>query len=330
MLSIFTDMKKTLFTLSILFCAHSLCAQEGSVGYEFLEIPVSAHSAALGGNNVSVIEDDITLIYTNPALLSNISSTTLNFNYLSYISNTNKLSATFGCISGERGAWAIGAQVLSYGSMKETTEDFVDTGEFSANDMAIQGGYSYLFNDKLSGGVVGKALMSNYGNYSSLALAVDIGINYYDADRGFSVGIVAQNIGREVDHLHEESVDLPFDLSLGFSKDLNNAPIRLSFTLSDLTNWGNYYEINGKSQNFSKRFFNHLTIGADVFPSASTWLALGYNFRRANEMEFLDDSHWAGFSFGGGLSIRKFKIGVAYGKYHVGASSIVVNATYNL
>ena len=207
-----------------------------------------------------------------------------------------------------------------------------ELGEFSASDIALHGGYSYLFNEKWSGGAMGKVLLTNYGVYSSLALAVDLGFSFYDEDNGVSIGFVAQNLGGQIDPLNEESEKLPFNLVMGFSKELNNAPIRLSFTLSDLTHWSEdyYYEVTGKKHNFSKRFFNHLSIGADVFPSSATWIAIGYNFRRANEMKFLDSSHWAGFSLGGGLAIKKFKIGLAYGKYHIGASSILVNATYNL
>lgn len=325
-------MKKYLFILCFFVEMSCAFAQDGSCVYEFLKIPVSAHSAALGGNNVSIIEDDVTLMYTNPALLSNISATALNFNYMSYISGTNKLSVTFGRLSGERGVWAVGAQVLNYGSMTETTSDFVEVGEFSVSDIALQGGYSYLFNDKWSGGAIGKVLLSNYGAYSAVALAVDLGISYYDEDKGLSIGFVAQNLGGQIDALHDKSENLPFNLVLGFSKVLNNAPIRLSFTLSDLTRWSEdyFYDVIGEKQNFSKRFFNHLSIGADIFPSSATWIAIGYNFRRANEMEILDSSHWAGFSLGGGLSIKKFKIGLAYGKYHVSASSLMLNATYNL
>ena len=325
-------MNRFLLAVCFICASFDVMAQEGRSGYRFLEIPVSVHSAALGGNNVSIIEDDVTLMYTNPALLSNISSMSLNFNYLSYISGTNKLSATFGKLAGERGTWTVGAQVLNYGSMTETTEDFAEIGDFSASDIAIQGGYSYMFNDKISGGAIGKVLMSNYGDYSSVALAVDLGLNYYDADKGISIGLVAQNLGGEIDHLHETSESLPFNLVLGLSKDLANAPVRLSVTLSDLTHWSEdyYYDVTGKKMGFSKRLFNHLTIGADIFPSSSTWVAVGYNFRRANEMEFLDSSHWAGISIGGGISIKKFKVGVGYGKYHVGASSVIVNATYAL
>lgn len=44
-------------------------AQESQTEYNFLRLPVSAHSAALGGDNITLIEDDASLIFANPALL---------------------------------------------------------------------------------------------------------------------------------------------------------------------------------------------------------------------------------------------------------------------
>lgn len=307
-------------------------AQEGSTAYEFLKIPVSAHSAALGGNNVSIVEDDATLLFTNPALLVNVTDKTLNFNYTSYISSTTNLSAAFTKTAGERGAWALGARLLSYGDLTETDENFNEMGSFSASDIAIQGGYSYLFTDKLSGGVMGKVLMSKYGEYSSVALGVDLGLNYYSEDSGWSLGLVAQNLGGQVDPLHEKNEALPFGLVFGVSRDFTNAPVRVSLTFSDLTHWSEdyYYSIGNEKLSFGKRFINHLSLGADIFPSSATWIALGYNFRRAYEMKVNDSSHWAGFSIGAGLAIKKFKVGLAYGKYHVAASSVLVNASFSL
>lgn len=327
----FLSMKKIIVGLVTMIVAVTIKAQEGSTAYKFLEIPTSAHSAALGGNNVSIIEDDATLMFTNPALLVNVTDRTLNLNYTSYISSTNKLSASFTKVAGERGVWAVGAQVLNYGDMTETDENFNETGTFSASDIDIQGGYSYLFNDKFSGGVMGKVLISNYASYSSVGLGVDLGLNYYDEDKGWSIGLVAQNLGGQVDALYEDMESLPFNLVLGISKDLANAPIRISLTFSDLTHWSEdyYYSIGGEELSFGKRFVNHLSIGADIFPSSTTWIALGYDFRRAYEMEVNDGSHWAGFSIGGGLAIKKFKVGVAYGKYHVAASSLLVNASFS-
>ena len=41
-------------------------------------------------------------------------------------------------------------------------------------------------------------------------------------------------------------------------------------------------------------------------------------------------SHGAGFSFGTGINLERFKLNLAYGKYHVSSSSIVLNVAYSL
>lgn len=311
-------MRKVVLVWMMLMAALGGYAQAGDTGYQFLRIPTSAHSAALGGNNVSAIEDDATLMFANPALLPNVSDKTLNLNYTSYIASTNKLSASFAKASGERGSWAVGAMLLNYGDMVETNENFEELGEFSAKDINIQGGYSYLFSDRWAGGVQAKVLMSDYGEYSSVALGVDLGLNYYDGEHGWSVGLVAQNLGGQVDALYEKTESLPCNVVVGVSKQLANAPLRLSWTFDELTDWD------------EKKPINHMSFGLDFFPSNTTWLAVGYNPRRANEMKVADSSKWAGFSIGAGLGIKKFKVGLAYGKYHVASSSVIVNLSYSL
>jgi hypothetical protein len=322
------------FFLSLALILGSLSAvkaQTGHTGYEFMNIPTSAHSAALGGNNVSIIEDDATLLFSNPALLSNVSDKTLNLNYMSYMQSSNKLSAAFVKQYRERGTWSFAGQVINYGKMKETTADFEQIGEFSASDIAVQAGYTYMLTDRWSGGVQVKALLSNYGEFKSTAIASDIGLNYFDGDNGISFGLVAQNLGGEVDPLYDKAVKLPFNLVAGMSFDFSNAPIRLSFTMQDLTHWDkDYYAVQGEKLSSGKRFLNHFALGADIFPSSQTWLSLGYSFRRGYEMKVLDSSHWAGFSLGAGLNVKKIKIGLAYAKYHVSSSSFMVNLSYSL
>ena len=304
-------------TLLILSTAlMTISAQEGDTGYQFLQVPTSAHSAALGGGNVSIIEDDPTLVFTNPALLANVSDKTLNLNFTSYISSTSKLSAAFVKQAGERGTWAVAAMLLNYGTMTETNENFEELGEFSAKDISVQGGYTYLFSDRWSGGVQGKVIMSNYGEFKSTALGVDLGINYYDVDHGLSFSLVGQNLGGQVKALYEKNEKLPFNLVAGISKDLANAPIRLSLTFDNITDWD------------EKKPINHLTFGADIFPSSTTWVAVGYNPRRGNEMKIGDSKHWAGLSLGAGLTLKKLKVGLAWGKYHVAASSLIINTSY--
>ncbi|MDE7495604.1 MAG: hypothetical protein K2M67_02015, partial [Muribaculaceae bacterium] len=49
--------------------AASARAEQGETAYEFLNIPTSSHVWGLGGTNIAVIDDDITLTDANPALL---------------------------------------------------------------------------------------------------------------------------------------------------------------------------------------------------------------------------------------------------------------------
>lgn len=295
-------------------------AQDGKVGYQFLHIPMSAHSAALGGANISIVEDDATMMWTNAALMTNVSDKSIVLGYNSYIKSSNLMSAGFVKTIGERGTWAIGAQMLNYGKMDETDESGTVTGKFSAKDMNFQTSYSYLLSDRWSGAITAKVIQSNYANYSSTALGADLALNYFDEDKGFSFSAVGRNLGGQIKPLYDDGSkeSLPFDLAFGLSKDFANAPLRISLTADDITRWHDV------------KFIQHFVLGVDILPSQNTWVALGYNFRRAHEMKVADKGHWAGFSIGAGLNVKKFKVGVAYGKYHVAASSIILNAGFSL
>ena len=126
-----TWMGKTLLTL--ICCCTNLAsqAQEGKTGYQFLHIPASAHNAALGGANISIVEDDASMMWTNAAMLTNVSDKTLTLGYNSYIESSNVFTAGFVKAIGERGTWALGAQMLDYGDMDETDETGQVTGSFS-------------------------------------------------------------------------------------------------------------------------------------------------------------------------------------------------------
>ncbi len=311
-----THLLRTALLLAMSVGSLGLMAQSGTTGYEYLHIPVSAHSAAVGGGNVSMGEDDPTLMFENPALLSNVSDLTANFDFTSFIAGTKKLSAGFVRQIGNRGTWAVGAQYLTYGKMTETDQTGAEIGTFSASDIDIQGSFAYMLSDYWSGGVSAKFLFSNYANYNAFAMGVDLGLNYYNEEIGTSVSLVGKNLGGQIKALYEKHEKLPFDLALGYSQTLANAPIRLNITLDDLTRWKN---IN---------FFQHFILGVDFFPSNNTWVALGYNLRRSHEMKANGSSHWAGFSVGAGLNIKKIKVGVAWGKYHIAASSLIANLSY--
>ena len=88
-------MKKAIATILLVFCTLTTMAQESQTAYNFLRIPVSAHAAALGGENITLVEDDEALIYHNPALLSTVSDKTLCIDYNHYMAGINIAGAAF-------------------------------------------------------------------------------------------------------------------------------------------------------------------------------------------------------------------------------------------
>ena len=75
-------MKKSVFVVILLLTAIILRAQESQDVYRFLRLPVSAHVAALGGDNITIDDDDPTLIFHNPALIAGVTDRSLNLNYM--------------------------------------------------------------------------------------------------------------------------------------------------------------------------------------------------------------------------------------------------------
>lgn len=297
-------------------------AQESQTGYNFLRIPVSAHAAALGGENITIIEDDPSLMFSNPALLASVSDKSINLNFMTYMAGATTASASFNRIIKEKASVAVMAQYMDYGKMKEVDENNVQQGEFSAKDIAISGVLSYILNDRLVGGITAKFITSYIGDYSSMAVGIDLGLNYYDPDRDWSVSLVAKNLGGQINAYNEDYEKMPFDLQAGVSKKFASLPFRVSATLVGLTDW-------------DYGLINHLVIGADVILSQQIYLAAGYNFRRADQMTISsgadeESSHRAGWSFGAGLQLDRFKLQLGYGKYHVSSSSLLVNVTYSL
>jgi len=315
-------MKKALFVFLMMLGTLLVHAQsESQTEYNFLRLPVSARAAALGGDNITVIEDDEALIFHNPALLASVNDKTINLNYMNYMSGANMASASFNRIVRERASWAVSAQYVDYGKIKEVDENNVQTGEFSAKDLSLAGYFSYMLTNRLTGGISARLITSYLGDYNSIGFGVDLGLNYYDADREWSLGVVLKNLGGQLKAYHDSFERMPFDIQMGVTKRFTGTPFRLHATLVDLNH-------------LDYKFLNHFVVGADVLLTESFWIGGGYNFRRADEMKITSanggSSHGAGLSFGAGLNLERFKLNLAYGKYHVSSSSLVLSVAYGL
>lgn len=229
-------MKKELITLLVATLGvASMQAQESQTAYNFLRLPVSAHAAALGGDNITIIEDDASLMFHNPALLSSVGDKTLGLNFMSYMEGSTTASASFNRNVGDKASWAVSGQFINYGSMRQTDEFNQQTGEFSAKDIAVSGYFSYMLSQHIAGGIAAKFITSYIGDYNSIGMGIDLGLNYYNSEDELSVSLVAKNLGGQLKAYNDDYDPMPIDLQLGVSKRFAHTPFRVSALLWTLT-----------------------------------------------------------------------------------------------
>ena len=326
-----------IFSLLLAVLPATALAQEYASAFNTLRLPASSHAAALGGQNVTLIEDEPTAGWYNPALYANVSDFSAGLDFMTYAAGSTWMGAHFVKAFGERHTMAVGAQYMNYGKMDETDEAGNTLGQFSAKDIVIGAGYSYLLSDRWTGGANLKMMVSNLADYTALAAAIDVGVNYYDDENDLSVSASLQNIGTQLKAYHDgQRTHLPFTLALGFSKGMAHLPVRFHVTMTDVTRWkSSYYALpqnkdKDKSDNvgFGKKALNHFVLGLDILPTDYLYLSVGYNFRRAYELKASGSSHLAGLSAGAGVNVKHFKFGVSYAKYHQASNSIMANVGY--
>ena len=305
-------------------------SQGGESAFNFLRLPYSSRAAALGGSNISVVDNDLSLSMHNPALLINAADKTIDLSFMTYMSGSKVAGAAFNKTFGERSAGAVAARYVDYGKFDGYTQDNIFTGTFRAMDMELSVMYSYLFSERWSGGVAGKFIYSQYESLNSLAIGVDLGINYYNPENDFSASLVVKNLGGQVMTFEEEHEIMPIDIQLGITKRLAHAPILLSVTLTDLHRWRStdFYNADGSRDNFGQLLMKHIVLGADILIGDNFYASVGYNYRMSKELS--TGKGLSGFSLGAGLHINRVKFGASFSRLHVSSSSLLFNIAYSI
>jgi hypothetical protein len=335
-------MKKSFLGLFLIGLSFSnlTIAQNGEAGYAFLRLPSSTHVSALGGTNISLISDDNANAFQNPALLARVPDKSLSLNYMNYVADINYGTAFFSNSASARAVWGVGMIYSNYGTFKETSADNTDLGTFIAKDMAFHAVYSYNLTDKWSGGITGKAIYSEYADYNSFALGVDLGLNYYDALNNISFSIALKNLGGQLVKYNDQYENMPWDLQVGYSKKLAHAPFRLHLTGKYLNMWD--FSLMRETMNtsgggtvrakdsFFTTFTKHIDFGLDFILSKSFYLAFGYNPKTADDFTVVDQKGFYGFTMGTGFDVKHYHIGASVFQQHVGGTTLMIGVSTDL
>ena len=310
-------------------CIFPLIAQEGKSTFDFLQLPTSARAATLGGTNISIIENDLSLIFQNPAFLGPEMNLTFSAGYLSYISDIGMGNVAFAKALGERSTFGIGFIYANYGKMFETTNEPVILGELNATDICGNIFFSRDLSEKIRGGITAKFIYSNYAYNTSIGLGVDLGLSYYNPEKNISIGLTGKNLGRQIKAYETELANLPWEIQFGLSQKLSNAPIRYSITGIQLNNW-QFYNLQGEKDSFTSTLLKHLILGVEFLFTDNFWFGVGYNTKRSSDLHLSEGNIFSGFSVGAGLKVKAFNFGCSVGQYHPSATSILFNISTSL
>lgn len=307
--------------------------------YSFLEIPTSVQAFGLGGVNISTIDPDVTLADQNPALIGAEIGMQASFNYMHYMGSGNFAGLRFGMSKGARSAWACGIQFLDYGEFTRADETGVTDGTFHPEDIELSGLYSHDFTDRLRGGINIKMIVSSYEHYSAVALAADLGLNYYDDEHDTSFSLVLKNMGGQVKRFDRAYNRLPFDIQLGWTQGIGSSDFSFSLTAWHLNKWKlPYYthkdeggiQTTELKQGFMSNLLRHLVAGLQYRPSERFYLALGFNYKMRTDMATYKRNFLSGFSLGAGFRVKSWGFGVGYAMPHKSGSEIMINISSDI
>lgn len=326
--------KPLFFIVLLFFSLLTLSAQYGgSQTYALLQKHFSAKVNALGIPFSTGQTHDLSEASLNPTQLSQYIHQQVLLNYAYLFSGIQTGGVAYAHSFGKHAHFSWSLQFANYGKFQRTDVYGQTLGEFSASDYVFALSWGRMLDSNFYIGSTIKPVISQYEDYSSFALGFDVGLSYRLDAKKFSITLLARNFGYQIDPLYKQREKMPFSLDLVLSKRLNYAPFSIYLAIVHLEQWNLRHEdpLNPREivdpftheittenpwKGFIDNGFRHLDFGikADVVSKFS--LALGYSWRRNQEMALKDVFSLAGFSYGVGFSSKHFEIAFARNEYH--------------
>ncbi|MEZ4935051.1 MAG: type IX secretion system protein PorQ [Saprospiraceae bacterium] len=344
-------MKKscTILTLLATFFAQTIWAQVvgGDNVYEFLNLSPSARVTGLAGNLITVRDDDVALAYNNPAALNPEMSGKIQFGNNFYLSDINHGYVSYGQYAKK---WDLtfhgGIQYISYGTFQATDEVGNITGQFDAGEYAFTVGAGKELYERLSVGANLKFITSQFESYNSAGMTADLAAMFHDTAKLVNVTLLLKNIGTQFStYTPGNRESIPFEMQIGVSKQLRYLPFRLSVIYRYLDKWNITYDDPNSQEdvffigdgnttsdnNFIDNLARHFIFNGEfLFGKKENFrMRLGYSHLNRKELTVRNLRSLAGFAFGVGLKINRFRIDFGQGFTHLGAGQTHLGISTN-
>ena len=296
-------MKRTFLSLIVSACiVATLSAQQAA--YDFLRLDVSARAAALNGSFVSM-KDDPNVLFYNPAALGTLSRPKISASYLDHLMDVSTGSLSYAQYIEGIGNIGGGITYINYGSFNRTNQNLDVIGTFEAKELALITGIALHYDDDILVGVNVKYIYSSIAEYSSNALAIDLGFLYDVPSQNLTIGGSVLNLGTQLKTYAGTTESLPLDVIFGITKRPEHLPIFLNL---------DFHRLNEKGNVFWDRF-SAFTVGAEILMSESLRLRVGYNNKQRTDLKMGTSAGLAGFSMGAGIIVKDYQFDYAFNSY---------------
>jgi hypothetical protein len=166
----------------------------GTTAAGFLDFGAGARAIGLGGA-YSAAADEASALYWNPAAMTQVPYRSAALMHAAYIASSFYDYGSYVQNTGQYGAFGLGLQYYSFGSVTETDVNFNPVGTVSPYDLAASAGYAYRLEDDFAFGLAGKYIQSKWVDAAHTE-ALDLGLlSPRIIDNRLRLALTAQNLG---------------------------------------------------------------------------------------------------------------------------------------
>ena len=336
-------MKFRSFIILIIF-PYYVFSQTGNTSFSFLNFETSSRSLAMGGDLISIYDNDIFLSQKVPSILNSQMDNKFGFSFVDYFADINMVSFNYAKNIKEIGCLSLGFVSADYGDFNSTNDIGEQDLNFTASDQIINFGFGRKITENLNIGFNINFLNSSYERYQSAAITSNISATYYNFEKNFNSTVLLKNIGRQISGYTSSSEIIPFEILLGLSKKLKHLPFRYSIVYNKLNKFdiSNDYSLNTytnietgeieiNDESIAKTILRHLIISGELnLFKENLYVQGGVNFQRRFDMTLDSYGGLVGFSFGIGMKISKININYSRSSYHLSGQVNTFSLSTNL
>ena len=301
----------------------------GRYAYSFLEQSPTAAAAGLAGFSLRQDGRDPAIAQFNPALLNTNTADIIHASQDFYPAGTGRSIVSYGRQLGEKKIIDVSANLhyASFGDFEGRDEAGVATGTFSANEYAFGLSAAHQLADRVRVGATLQLLGGSIESFNSFGAAVSAGLTYTPDSTGLTVwGVQMRNAGYIINGYTEQQDPLPFNISVGVSRRLKYLPLRFGVLYRRIDRWNILFDDpdrresdgflssepveRGGASLWFDNFGRHFSFNAELYLGKKEVIQLraGYDHQRQREAKVNEFRSLAGFSFGLGLNLRKFRL----------------------